>query len=131
MQPAAVVKERDPILDTIETDVLIDWLNAKLPLSVQQRAVSLASSFASGEIITRLIEAHCAPDSSSAIPADDAIFQPIAPGEANLEGLFTMMDKCIDEGVDTVGTSINDVRLGHEDETKHLLISLKTWIESR
>jgi hypothetical protein len=42
-----------------------------------------------------------------------------------------MMDRCIDEGVDTVGVSINDVRLGHEGEVLKLLESLKRWAEAK
>ncbi|KAG7530680.1 hypothetical protein FFLO_04850 [Filobasidium floriforme] len=114
-----------------DTSGLLDWFNARLPFDLPERATSLSSSFADGKLVTRLIETYCHPESSSAIPAEEAIFTPVAPGEPNLEGLFTMMDKCIDEGVDTVGVSINDVRLGHEEETARLLVSLKGWIEQR
>jgi hypothetical protein len=107
-----------------DTSGLLDWFNARLPFDLPERATSLSTSFADGKLVTRLIETYCHPESSSAIPA-------VAPGEPNLEGLFTMMDKCIDEGVDTVGVSINDVRLGHEEETARLLVSLKGWIEQR
>ena len=110
---------------------LLDWYNARLPFDLPERANSLSTSFTDGKLVTRLIETYCHPESSSAIPAEESIFTPVAPGEPNLEGLFTMMDKCIDEGVDTVGVSINDVRLGHEDETRRLLVSLKGWIEQR
>jgi hypothetical protein len=116
--------------DTSSRD-LLDWYNSRLPRDLPERATSLSSSFADGKLVTRLIESYCHPESSSAIPAEENIFDPVAPGEPNLEGLFTMMDKCIDEGVDTVGVSINDVRLGHEDETRRLLVSLKGWIEAR
>lgn len=110
---------------------LLEWYNSRLPRDLPERATSLSTSFADGKLVTRLIERYCHPESSSAIPAEENIFDPVAPGEPNLEGLFTMMDKCIDEGVDTVGVSINDVRLGHEDETTRLLVSLKGWIEAR
>jgi hypothetical protein len=110
---------------------LLAWINARLPRHVYNRADSLAASFRDGKIVTRLIETYCNPESPSAVPADESIFQPVALGEPNLEGLFTMMDKCIDEGVDTVGSSINDIRLGHEEETRKLLTSLRGWIENR
>lgn len=110
--------------------VLIQWINEHLPAGTE-RATNLTTSFASGLLITRLIETYCHPESSSAIPADGSTFMAIAPGEPNLEGLFTMMDKCIDEGVDTAGVSINDVRLGMEEETRRLLISLRGWVEAR
>ncbi len=55
----------------------------------------------------------------------------MASGDANIDGLFMMMDRCIDEGVNTVGVSINDVRLGHGEEIRKLLESLKRWGEAK
>lgn len=110
---------------------LLEWVNSHLPPTCSERATDLGTSFISGKLISRLIEHIQNRNSTSEIGiSPDEHFVPVGH-EPNLEGLFAMMDKCIDEGVDTVGVSINDVRLGHVDETRKLVESLKTWGEAR
>lgn len=109
---------------------LLFWYNSHLPPSCE-KAYGIPESFTSGKLVSRIIETYCPAESASGHPAEDAIFIPQGPGEPNLEGLFTMMDKCIDEGVDTVGVSINDIRQGHAAEIRRLLVSVRDWAEMR
>jgi hypothetical protein len=60
-------------------------------------------------------------------PVPSNAFAPERDGLPGLSGLFSTMDILIDAGIDTVGVSINDIRLGDQDGLSRLLESVKQW----
>ena len=88
----------------------------------------LPDSFISGEVVFLLVRALSGIDPNPPVPP--GAFTPEG-GLPGLPGLFAMMDLLIDAGIDTVGTSINDVRLGDTAAICRLLDGIQRWAAER
>ncbi len=113
-----------------DQQALLAWINSHIPPTCP-KARRIPDSFTNGQIITRCIEHVAGPALSSPPPQGDVIFAPTSSGVPSVDGLFMMMDRCIDEGVDTAGVSINDVMSGNEREIVKLLENLRTWGDAK
>lgn len=108
---------------------LIAWVNAHLPPTCPERATDISTSFRTGKLVTRVIE-HVQGSKLSSERSSDDVFE-LQAGEPNIEGLFAMFDKCIDENVDHGGASPNDIRTGNVEQTRKLLENLRQWGQGR
>lgn len=108
---------------------LISWVNAHLPPTCVERATDISTSFRTGKLVTRVIE-HLQGGKLSSERSPDNVFE-LQAGEPNIEGLFAMFDKCIDENVDHGGASPNDIRTGNAEQTRKLLENLRQWGDAR
>ena len=109
-----------------EQELLI-WVNAKLPPQYP-KASSLPQSFMSGEVIFLLLRHLSGIEPSPPVPPN--VFLP-ENGMPNVDGLFAMMDMVIDSGVDTVGVSINDIRVGDGPAISRLVGSIRNWSDQK
>lgn len=83
----------------------------------------------SGEVIFLLVRALSGVEPSPPVPLN--AFAPERDGLPGLSGLFATMDILIDAGIDTVGVSINEIRLGDAAGISRLLGSIRRWTNQR